>query len=136
MSKTTSAIFLNHLALSVKDLDTSIEFYKELFDLQEITNRTEIEGVRWLSLGEGKELHFISILKDSVSINKAVHIAFTTPDFDTFFTNLQNMKLDYSDWPGNSGKINIRADGVKQVYFQDPDGYLLEVNSVGEVQET
>ncbi|WP_345300594.1 VOC family protein [Candidatus Villigracilis affinis] len=135
MSKTISAFTLNHLALSVKDLNTSIGFYKELFDLQEITNRTEIEGIRWLSLGEGKELHLISVVKDSVSINKAVHFAFTTQDFDVFFTKLQNMKLDYSDWPGNSGKINIRADGVKQIYFQDPDGYWLEVNSVGDVQD-
>lgn len=131
-----STFTLNHLALSVKDLDTSIGFYKELFDLQEITNRTEIEGVRWLSLGEGKELHFISILKDRVQINKALHFAFTTPDFDAFFARLQNMKIDYSDWPGTSSKITIRADGVKQIYFQDPDGYWLEVNSVGDIQET
>ena len=136
MSKTTSALMLNHLALSVKDLDKSIGFYQVLFDLPEITNRTKIEGVRWLSLGEGKELHLISIVKDPVSMNKAVHFAFTTPDFDAFFTKLQNMKLEYSDWPGNVGNINIRADGVKQVYFQDPDGYWLEVNSVGDVQET
>lgn len=136
MSKTTSAITLNHLALSVKDLETSIEFYKELLDLQEITNRTKIEGVRWLSLGEGKELHLISILKEPVSINKAVHFAFKTQDFDAFFAKLQSMKLGYSDWPGNAGKINIRADGVKQIYFQDPDGYWLEVNSVGDIQET
>ena len=135
MSKTISAFTLNHLALSVKDLNTSIGFYKELFDLQEITNRTEIEGIRWLSLGEGKELHLISVVKDSISINKAVHFAFTTQDFDVFFTKLQNMKLDYSDWPGNSGKINIRADGVKQIYFQDPDGYWLEIKSVGDVQD-
>jgi len=132
---TISAFTLNHLSLSVEDLNTSIGFYKDLFDLQEITNRTEIEGIRWLSLGEGKELHLISVLKDSVTINKAVHFAFTTPNFDAFFAKLQNMKLDYSDWTGNSGKINIRADGVKQIYFQDPDGYWLEVNSVGDVQE-
>jgi catechol 2,3-dioxygenase-like lactoylglutathione lyase family enzyme len=75
-------------------------------------------------------------LKDSVAINKAVHFAFTTPDFDAFFAKLQNMTLDYSDWPGNLGKVNIRADGVKQIYFQDPDGYWLEVNSVGDLQET
>ena len=133
MSKTNSVLTLNHLALSVKDLDTSIGFYQELFDLQEITNRTEVEGVRWLSLGEGKELHLISIVKDPVSINKAVHFAFTTPDFDAFFTKLQNMQLAYSDWPGNSGKVQIRADGVKQVYFQDPDGYWLEVNSAADL---
>jgi hypothetical protein len=46
MSKTTPALTLNHLALSVKDLDTSIGFYKELFNLREITNRTKIEGIR------------------------------------------------------------------------------------------
>jgi lactoylglutathione lyase len=28
-------------------------------------------------------------------------------------------------------KINIRADGVKQIFFQDPDGYWIEVNSIG-----
>ena len=28
-------------------------------------------------------------------------------------------------------KINIRADGIKQIFFQDPDGYWIEVNSVG-----
>ena len=89
MSKTISAFTLNHLALSVKDLNTSIGFYKELFDLQEITNRTEIEGIRWLSLGEGKELHLISVVKDSVSINKAVHFAFTTQDFDVFLLNFK-----------------------------------------------
>ena len=40
------------------------------------------------------------------------------------------MKITYSDWPGTPGKINVRADGIKQVFFQDPDGYWIEVNSV------
>jgi len=136
MSETTSTITLNHLALSVQDVDASIGFYKELFNLKEITNRTKIEGVRWLSLGEGKELHLISVLQEPVLINKAVHFAFTTPNFDAFFTRLQTMNLNYSDWPGTPGKINIRADGIKQIYFQDPDGYWIEVNSTGDDKET
>jgi len=49
----------NHLALSVKDVDKSLAFYKEVFQLSEITNRTKMDGIRWLSLGEGKELHLI-----------------------------------------------------------------------------
>ena len=44
---------------------------------------------------------------------------------------LDKMKIIYSDWPGNSNKINIRADGIKQIFFQDPDGYWIEVNSLG-----
>ncbi len=39
------------------------------------------------------------------------------------------MKIAYSDWPGKPNTVNIRADGIKQIYFQDPDGYWLEVNN-------
>ena len=71
---TTKLTFtLNHLSLSVKDVDKSAEFYKDIFKLQEIINRTRIEGIRWFSLGEGKELHLISILKENVTINKEKH---------------------------------------------------------------
>ncbi len=56
----------NHIALSVKDVDRSADFYKKVLNLNEITNKTKIEGIRWLSLGEGKELHLISILKEDV----------------------------------------------------------------------
>ena len=100
--------------------------------LQEITNRTKIDGIRWFSLGEGKELHLISVLKENVTINKAVHFALTTPNFDAFIATLNSMNFNYSNWPGTPHKINIRADGIKQIFFQDPDGYWIEVNSVGQ----
>jgi catechol 2,3-dioxygenase-like lactoylglutathione lyase family enzyme len=126
------SVSLNHIALSVKDVNQSAEFYKLTLNLQEITNKANIDGIRWFSLGEGKELHLISILKDDITINKAVHFALTTSDFDSFIKKLDSMKINYSDWPGNLNKINIRADGIKQVFFQDPNGYWIEVNSVGQ----
>ena len=123
----------NHLALSVKDVDRSAEFYKNVLSLQEITNRTKMDGIRWFSLGENKELHLISILKETFTINKAIHIALTTSNFDEFAKRLDRLKIVYSDWPGTPGKINLRADGIKQIFFQDPDGYWIEVNSVGQI---
>ena len=125
-------ITFNHLALSVKDVNRSAEFYTTVLGLAEITNKTRMEGIRWFSLGEGKELHLISLVKDTVVINKAVHLALTTNNFDTLLKTLIENKIAYSDWPGTPNKVNIRADGIKQVYFQDPDGYWVEVNSVGE----
>jgi len=120
----------NHVALSVQDLDRSATFYQDVFGLPEITNRTEIAGIRWFSLGEGKELHLISIVPGPVTTNKAVHFALTTPTFDAFLANLEASGTAFSDFGGAPGKVTIRADGTRQIYLQDPDGYWIEVNSV------
>ena len=129
---TSSSFTFNHLALSVSDVDRSAEFYKDVLGLEEITNRTKMEGIRWFSFNEAKELHLISVIKEKVTINKAVHFALTTPDFDNFVKILESKDIKYSDWLGTEGKINIRADGIKQIFFQDPEGYWIEVNSVAQ----
>jgi catechol 2,3-dioxygenase-like lactoylglutathione lyase family enzyme len=126
-----TSVTFNHVALSVKDVDQTAKFYKNTLNLKEITNKTEKAGIRWLSLGEGKELHLISFPNDEIKINKAVHFAVTTSDFDSFIKKLDSMKIVYSDWPGILNKITVRADGIRQVFLQDPNGYWIEVNSVG-----
>ena len=122
----------NHIALSVKDVQASADFYKKVLQLKEITNRTGNDARRWLSLGEDKELHLISDALEPVTINKAVHLAVTTKNFDAFVSKLQEMKIKFSDWPGTPNTVNKRADGIKQIFFQDIDGYWIEVNSVKE----
>jgi catechol 2,3-dioxygenase-like lactoylglutathione lyase family enzyme len=122
----------NHMALSVKDVKASADLYKNVLQLTEITNRTGVDTRRWFSLGEDKELHLISDLKEPVTINKAVHLALTTKNFDAFVNRLREMKIAFSDWPGKPNTVNIRADGIKQVFLQDIDGYWIEVNSVKE----
>src|SRR5688572_17700782 len=126
-AQTKSSITLNHVALSVKNVDTSAEFYKTVLGLEEITNRTKNPGIRWFSLGEGKELHLISTVPGKVIITKAVHLGLTNSNFDTFVKTLETNKVTYSDWPGTVNTVSTRADGVKQVFFQDPDGYWIEV---------
>mgnify|MGYP006151260217 FL=1 len=133
---TESSVTFNHLALSVIDADQSAEFYKKTLNLKEITNKTENNQIRWLSLGEGKERHLLSFPNDEIKVNRAVHLALTISDFDAFIKKMDAMKVNYSDWMGEiPNKINIRADGIKQVYFQDPNGYWIEVNSVGQKKD-
>ena len=123
----------DHSALSVKDVNISADFYKNVLKLEEITNRTKKVGIRWISLGEGKELHLISTIKGNITITKAVHLALKCANFDTFVKVLIDQNIIYSDWDGTLNKITIRADGIKQIYFQDPDGYWIEVNSASKL---
>ena len=120
----------NHQALSVKNVVQSADFYRNVLGLEEIINRTEKEGIKWFSLGDGKELHLISLLPGEIKINKAVHLALTTNKFNEFVSYLDRKKVIYSDWPGEQKTVTTRADGIKQIYLQDPDGYWIEVNSV------
>ena len=121
---------LDHVALSVTDVDLAARFCVDVLRLKEITNRSKLEDVRWFSMGPDRELHLIGIIKEGVKTNKAVHVALTTSNFDAFVKNLEQRKIPYSDWPGNPQKVNIRADGIKQIFFQGFDDYWFEVNSV------
>jgi lactoylglutathione lyase len=55
-------------------------------------------------------------------------MCFSVPSVEDFIVLLQKHKIAYSDWPGNISKIQVRVDGVKQIYFQDPDGHWIEIN--------
>ena len=124
-----SSFSFNHIALSVKDVDTSIDFYQKVFLFKEIKNTASNSKTRWLSIGEGKQLHLIPRPKFEIKVNKAVHFALSTVDIDSFVAYLKELKIDYSDWIGSLNKDYVRKDGIKQVYFQDPNGYWIEINN-------
>ncbi|WP_179008397.1 VOC family protein [Winogradskyella forsetii] len=118
----------NHIALSVKDVNESIEFYQKVLQLKEIENTASDSKTRWLSFGDGKQLHLIPRPNSEIKVNKAVHFALATSDLNSFVESLKALKIDYSDWLGTPNKDYIRKDGINQVYFQDPNGYWIEIN--------
>lgn len=121
---------LDHIALSVKDVEQSMNFYKKVLLLEEIDNTASNSKTRWLSLTNKKQIHLIPRPKIEVITNKAVHFALATPNFDLIIKHLQNLKIEYSDWLGTTSKNYVRNDGIQQLYFQDPDGYWIEINNV------
>lgn len=120
---------LNHIALSVKNVAISIAFYQKVLQLKEIENTASNSKTRWLSLSEGKQLHLIPRPNLKVQTNKAVHFALATKDLDAFIKHLVHLEIEYSDWTNTIKKDYVRKDGIQQFYFQDPDGYWIEVNN-------
>jgi|GEM_PF-76347 catechol 2,3-dioxygenase-like lactoylglutathione lyase family enzyme/ketosteroid isomerase-like protein len=119
----------NHMAFPVKNLDASVGFYKKVFGLQEITNRTAKANIRWLSLGDEKELHLIAETNPPVVVNRSLHLAVSTNNMDALVKHLKALDIAFSNWEGTANTISPRADGVMQLYLQDPDGYWIEVNN-------
>jgi lactoylglutathione lyase len=57
-----------------------------------------------------------------------MHFAFAVSSLKDFLTRLSASVVRYDDGHGGASKVRLRPDGVKQIYFQDPDGYWIEVN--------
>ncbi len=62
-------------------------------------------------------------------MHKIIHFAFTVKDFDGYLNFLNEKDVKYGDWSGKNQKFQTRIDGVRQIFFQDPDGYWIEINS-------
>lgn len=121
-------VAIDHYAINVVNLERSVAFYQDIFGLQEIKNGTELSHIRWFRLGSSQELHIIEVDSLDKKIPKGVHLALAVSDFDRFRESVENKNIEYSDWPGTPIAISTRPDKIRQLYFQDPDGYWIEVN--------
>ncbi|WP_116105689.1 VOC family protein [Lewinella sp. IMCC34191] len=118
----------DHYAINVTDLARSADFYRRVFSLDNVYNGTENDRRIWFSLGEGMALHIIETDEVDVKTPKGVHLCIAMADFDTFVEHLREENVAFETWTGEAMQSNVRPDGVRQVYIQDPDGYWVEIN--------
>lgn len=119
---------LNHIAVYVADLNRSGIFYESLLHLKKIEEPFKDGKHIWFSLGGAGQLHLIQGAQTAAKHDKNEHLCFSVPDITRFMADLNEAKVDYVNWAGTEKAPTIRVDGVKQIYFQDPDGHWLEVN--------
>lgn len=119
---------LNHIALHVTNLPQSTRFYQQFVGLDTIPEPFHDGRHTWFSIGGGAQLHIIQSATKPVIPSKQTHICFSVASVPAFVEQLKKNNIGWEDWPGKIGAITTRPDGVKQIYFQDPDGYWIEVN--------
>lgn len=117
----------DHYTIKVNSLKESAVFYKEILGLPEIENRTKKDYIRWFSIGEG-ELHIVEGDSSRIQTTVGLHLALKTSDLDGMISRLNSKNILLHDSSGTPHSYTSRADGVRQFYFQDPDGYWIEVN--------
>ena len=115
---------LNHTALHVADVPTSIEFYKTVLCLEQLPRPAFQFPGAWFSLGPDQELHLIGgRTLDVVSESRGTHFAMHVEDIVAAEKHLQTLGIDY-DGPKD------RPDGAVQIFIHDPDGHTLELTTV------
>jgi lactoylglutathione lyase len=123
-----AALRLNHMSLQVKDLAVSAKFYQEVLGLPEIECGAQKANIRWFGLGDGQSVHLIEGDFGATFVKMSTHFCISTDDFDAKVRHLAEKGVKYCNVAGEAGKLHTRADGVRSVYLQDPDGYWIEIN--------
>ena len=127
-NKSTTKATLNHIALYVVDLKVSTNFYQNIIGLDTIPEPFHDGRHTWFSIGKQGHLHVISGAKARKEHDKNAHLCFSVPSVVDFIVGLKKNGIAYEDWAGTPGVVTNRVDGVKQIYFKDPDGYWIEIN--------
>jgi catechol 2,3-dioxygenase-like lactoylglutathione lyase family enzyme len=117
------SIQLNHTIVWCRDKHRSAAFLTQLLGLPEPSRFGPFLVVE---LANGVSLDF----HDTENKIASQHYAFLIDedDFDRVFARMREHALKYWADPGQrrAGEIN-RGDGGRGLYFEDPDGHLLEI---------
>ena len=117
----------DHIAIFVTDVESSAGFYEKVFGFARIPEPFR-DGLHiWLEIGPNASLHIVGNADAAKAHSISHHMAFRTTNLDEFMAHLDAMHLEYRNFRG-TGKVSARRDGIRQIYFQDPDNYWIEVN--------
>jgi len=124
---------LHHVSLYVRDVDASASFYADVLGLQEIPNRVGKSNIRWFTIDGIRTFHLIGGDPEPERPRPfSTHVALATRDFEAALARLEHHGVTYVSLARQPKDITIRTDGIRQVYFQDPDGHWIEINDAND----
>lgn len=117
------AIHFNHTILAARDSKASAAFLAEILGLPAPKHWGPFEMV---TTENGANLDYMDTEAEIVPQHYAFLIS--EEEFDAIFGRIRDRELSYWADPGRKrpGEINHR-DGGRGVYFEDPNGHLLEI---------
>ena len=126
MSAQTAEI--DHIALHVRDLAESTRFYRSILGLEQVPDPFNDNRHIFFRLSAHTQLHLIAGAQGETQHDIDVHFALRVPSVASFQNLLRQKQIKYFSTKKEEGVVTSRPDGIKQIYFQDPDGYWIEVN--------
>ena len=119
---------LDHIALLVRDLEETSDFLTRVLGIAAIPNPMGGTEIRWFEIGSGQRFHVQAGDISRTHVEKRTHFALSAPDLDAVIAHFTALGVAYSDMKGTPGAINVRPDGMRAIFVQDPNGYWFEIN--------
>jgi lactoylglutathione lyase len=119
---------LGHLALKVKDLDASLDFYRDRVGLPEILRLKRDDGSTWIVYLRITDTQFLELFPGAdsdrapnESANGVNHLCLTIDDLDVEVARLAAAGVEIKS-PVKGG-----IDGNRGAWIHDPDGNRIEL---------
>ena len=118
-------ITLNHTIVWCTDQDRSANFLADLFDLP--------APVHWgpfvmVDMANGVSLDYLVAEGDGTVAPQHYAFLVSEDEFDAIFGRIVEQGIDHWADPGRRHARTVNhEDGGRGVYFEDPDGHLLEI---------
>lgn len=111
---------LNHVALAVSDVPRSIDFYEKVVGLKRKPRPAfDFDGA-WFAIGDTRELHLLEGLETPVNEHpRGDHFAMEVADFEA-------CRAHFEEKGANIVNVNLRPDGARQIFIEDPDRHVVE----------
>ena len=123
----------DHQALPVNNLKITGDFYRDILGFKDIPTLVGTkDSHRWLANYEGKEIHLIFSNDEIQKTPKQIHMAFSPLDFEKFIDHLKMNNVVFTNYKLKAGVVQVRNDGIKQLWIRDPQGYWIEINSTNQ----
>ena len=116
-------IGLRHAALFVKDVDRSVDFYRDVFGM-ELEWRPDADNVYLTSGTDNLALHRLPPDQEPCAIRTLDHIGFVVrnaEDVDRWADHVRSFGCELAKQP------KTHRDGARSFYFRDPDGILIQI---------
>jgi lactoylglutathione lyase len=118
----------DHSTVLVTDLEASAAFYENILHLRPLeTPWGSAAPIRFFSMGDARQLH-MGLSDGPIGAGKDIHLAFALTNFDEYLQFLTERGIVFGNFSGSSNGPQIRPDGIRQIYLQDPDGNWIEIN--------
>lgn len=109
---------VQHVSLSVTDIDEALPFYRDALGLHELPRPDFGLPGAWLGSGNGVQIHLVEDA-DFTPV-AGPHLAFETADIDAEIDRLRALGVEVGD--------AFELEGVHQAFFHDPTGNQFELN--------